>query len=91
MSVKVSPSKVTPAKKAKLAVHVTATGSRPTGKVIVKRGGKVIARGTLSSAGKVVLTLPKQSKGVKKLVVSYQGSSNFLATSKKVTLKVKKK
>lgn len=91
LTAKVRPAKVTTKKKAKVTVQVTATGARPTGKVVVKRGAKVIARGTLNSAGKVVLTLPKQSKGVKKLVVSYQGSSNFLATSKKVTLKVKKK
>jgi len=73
-------------------VTVTATGSvKVAGKVTVKEGSKTLkSNATLSSTGKVSVTLPKLKKGTHKLVVSYAGSSTVAAgKSSTITLKIK--
>ncbi|MFC4506879.1 MULTISPECIES: Ig-like domain repeat protein [Streptomyces] len=69
-----APTSVKHTVRAKVTVKVTATGTTPGGTVRVYQGSKVIATGTLR-AGKVVITLPKLSKGRHTLHAYYAGST----------------
>jgi ABC-type phosphate transport system substrate-binding protein len=71
----------------KATVKVTTTGHTPTGKVLVKRGTRQIASGSLS-AGKSTITLPAFTPGSVKLTFSYSGDSrtNVSSVSKTVTV-----
>ncbi len=87
---KLAKAKVPSKKKGKVTVTVKAPGlSNPTGLVQIKKGKKVLAKGTIKSGGKVVVTLPKLKKGTYKLVAFYAGNDQVTASkSKAVTLKV---
>jgi hypothetical protein len=85
---KVTNAPVTPAKRAKVRVTVRSTATN-TGKVLIKKGKTVLAKGTLTS-GKKVLTLTKLGKGSHKLVAIYKGDANTKASKKAFTLKVQR-
>ncbi len=88
-SLKVKNKPVTTRTKARLAVTVAATGRVPTGTVTAKLGKKVLKTGSLKS-GKVTLKLPKLKKGKRKIVVTYGGDKLVKASSKAITIKVKR-
>ena len=56
------------------------------GTIVVKKGTKVIGRGTLAANGKVKITLAKLPKGKNTLTASYGGSANTTASSVKFTI-----
>jgi hypothetical protein len=85
---KVTNAPVTPAKRAKVRVTVRSTATN-TGKVLIKKGKTVLAKGTLTS-GRKVLTLTKLGKGSHKLVAIYKGDANTKASKKAFTLKVQR-
>lgn len=71
-----------------IKVKESAAGS-PTGKVVVKRGTKVVGKGKLKN-GKVVITITKPLKvGKNKLVASYAGTSAFAAAKVKFTVTIR--
>lgn len=59
-----------------------------TGGVVVKRGTKVVGRGTVVR-GKAVLKLRKQPRGRVRLSVAYAGSAQVSARTAKVTVRVR--
>ena len=73
--------------KAKVLVKETAVGA-PTGKIIVKRGKKVVGKATIK-AGKAVLKLKMLKKGTNKLIAIYKGDSKFVGSKKKFKIIVK--
>lgn len=77
------PSSVLRGRRAKGTVKVAISGStvKPTGTVTVKRGSKVLGRGTLRN-GAVTITLGALSRGRQTLTISYGGSTNVSAGSK---------
>jgi 5'-nucleotidase len=89
MSVDVMPGTVHVKKTApRLGVTLTAPGLVVRGKVVVRRAGEVIARGTLEG-GKVTLKLASFPKAGKKYVrVAYLGSKVVAPVVKVVTIKV---
>jgi hypothetical protein len=74
--------KVSPARRGKVTVVVSAR-SVPTGSVVVTDRGRVIARATLSVSddGRVVVTLPRLKKGKHVLLVKYGGSATTVGSS----------
>jgi len=80
---------ITTAKRAKVLVKVTATGTVPTGTVKAKLGTKTLKTGTLSG-GKVTLLLPKLPAGDKKVKFLYSGSLTLKPSSKTIIIHVKK-
>ncbi len=73
--------------KSKVVVKESSTKA-PTGKIVVKRGKKIVGKGTIK-AGKAIVTLKKLRKGRNKLVASYAGNSSFAASKLKFTITVK--
>jgi hypothetical protein len=76
--------------KGKVTATVKITGGvgvSATGTVTVKKGSKVLAKGTLKS-GKVTITLPKLARGTHSLKAYYGGSSYVGTSNKSFTLKV---
>ncbi|MDX3753305.1 Ig-like domain repeat protein [Streptomyces sp. AK08-02] len=75
-------------------VAVTVTGSHgvvPAGKVTVKEGATTLGTGTLSSAGKVTVSLSNHLKvATHTLTVSYAGAAKLNPSSATVSLKVTK-
>lgn len=91
---KVKVNKVPTTKKVgKATITVTGKNGTATGKVtfVLKKGKatKKIKAATLKN-GKVAVKLPKLKKGKWKLTAKYAGSSKYKASSKTVTVKVKK-
>ncbi|WP_405821149.1 Ig-like domain repeat protein [Streptomyces sp. NBC_01390] len=76
----------------KVAVTVTGThGVVPAGKVTVKEGATTLGTGTLSSTGKVTVSLSNHLKvATHTLSVSYAGSAKLNTSSATVSLKVTK-
>ena len=85
---KVTNAPVTTAKRAKVLVRVKSTATN-TGKVLIKKGKTVLAKGSLTG-GKKVLTLTKLGKGTHKLVAIYKGDANTKASKKAFDLVVKR-
>ncbi|MEO5662002.1 MAG: Ig-like domain repeat protein [Nocardioides sp.] len=73
--------------KGKVIVKESST-SAPTGKIVVKRGKKVVGKGAIK-AGKVTLKLKKLKKGKNKLTATYAGDSKFNASKLKFKITVK--
>lgn len=88
-SAAIAPKNVTPKKKAKVKVTVTAPGADISGTVLVKVRGKAAGSATVGTNGKATITLPKYKKGSYKVVVTYLGSDNLQGSSTTLTLKVK--
>lgn len=101
--VKVAPAKVavkvskapTSKKKGKAKVTVTGVSGRPkpTGRAVItfKKGGSTRKVTVTLSGGSKSFSVPKLKKGTWKVTVTYAGDGTYLsATSKTVTLKVKK-
>lgn len=86
----VSPTKPKSGSRPTVKVTVTVPGVTAAGKVVVVRGGKTVASGTLK-AGKVNIKLPKQGAGSQKLTVKYAGNANVAGSSKALTVKVAKR
>ena len=63
-------------------------GVEPTGEVTVRRGAKVVGRGSLSG-GVLVLTLKKQRPGRTTYTVSYAGAVGIETGTAKVKVKVR--
>ncbi|NEC90881.1 Ig-like domain repeat protein [Streptomyces sp. SID12501] len=76
----------------KVAVTVTGThGVVPTGKVTVKEGATTLGTGTLSSVGKVTVSLSNHlTVATHTLTVSYAGAAQLNSSSATVSLKVTK-
>ncbi|MCW2780464.1 MAG: Phosphate transporter periplasmic component-like protein [Marmoricola sp.] len=75
-------------KRAKGNVRVVlapASTLKATGAVSIKKGARVIARGTVRN-GVVTITLPKLAKGKNNLVISYAGNANVKASTKKFVI-----
>ncbi|MCD9155091.1 5'-nucleotidase C-terminal domain-containing protein [Aeromicrobium duanguangcaii] len=83
--------KITVGKRATLTARVTATGFKPGGTVIVKRGSKVVGKATVKN-GVARVKLAKLKRGKTTLTVHYKGGSvaKDAKTSVKTTV-VKKK
>ncbi len=64
-----------------MRVTVSVAGVRPSGRVVVLRGGKTIAAGRLTAAGKAAIRLPKQRQGARRLTVRYVGDANVAGSS----------
>lgn len=79
------PATVAAGKRATGTITVTGGGLPATGKVVVLRGTKKLAAGTLRQ-GKLTLTLPALPKGRNVLTVKYAGSGNVSAATSKFTL-----
>lgn len=79
--------RITSKKPGKLAVSVRSEGQRPTGRITVRSGSKVVGTATLASKdkGSRTVTLKRLAKGKRTLTVTYGGSS----ATKPVTWKVK--
>lgn len=74
----------------RVTVAVTSAGVTPTGKVTIKRGSTVVARGATLRGGKVTVNLSRQKKGRATYTVVYGGSSGFTGTSVKArTIRVR--
>lgn len=73
--------KLVPGRRGKVAVRVLAAAV-PTGRVVVRDRGKVIARGRLTAArsGRLTLVLPRLRPGRHTLVVAYLGSEQVSAS-----------
>ena len=91
-SLTLSPTTVKKGTSAKAVVTVKSTSKPPTGKVVIKENGKVIASGTLKvsgTTGKVTITLPKTlAVGKHSLTASYAGSGYTGSSWKTATLTV---
>jgi hypothetical protein len=78
-------------KSARIKVAVTGGSvAQPTGKVVVKDNGKVVASMALPASGRVKVTR-KLSKGTHKITARYAGDTAFAASSGSVTLVAKPK
>jgi hypothetical protein len=88
MTVSTSPRKVTTATRPRLAVRLSAVGVQPRGQVRVWRKGRIVARGTVNAAGRVTVTLPRQSRGTARFTVAYPGTANVAGVRRTVTVKV---
>lgn len=86
----IAPAKVTPKKRAKVKVTVSAPGAELSGEVLVNVAGKVAGSGVINAQGKVTVTLPKYSAGKRKVVVRYLGNDHVKASRTTLTLVVKK-
>ena len=74
--------------KGKVKVKESAAGAA-TGKVVIKRGTKVVGKGKVKN-GVAVITLTKPlKKGKNKLVATYAGSSAFAASKLKFAIKIR--
>lgn len=89
VTAKLVKAKVKQSKRAVLRVRVLPTGVPVTGRVTVKAGSKVVARGVVRN-GKVNLRIAKLKKGSHQLVVSYAGDRNVTKGARTVTLRVTK-
>jgi hypothetical protein len=70
------------------SVRVPGVGAAAArGRVVVLRGGKVVAAGRLR-AGRVDLRLPRMKAGSRTLTVRYAGSANVAASTKAITVRV---
>lgn len=76
-------------RKVKLTVAVSVPGLDPSAPVTVKRGSKVVGKGTMTSAGRLVLVLKRQPKGKVTWTVLYAGSGGVEARTIRVSAKVR--
>ncbi|MFS3128426.1 Ig-like domain repeat protein [Nocardioides sp. Bht2] len=91
-SAKASPKKVKANRTFKVSVAVKANGVKPGGKVQILRNGKVVARGTLSSNGKVTVKVRATGKpGKRSYLVKYLGSAKVKASSTRIKVNVKRR
>ena len=86
-SAKVTPTKPRLRQDFKVIAKVKSKDARPTGKVVVKLGKKIVGKGLIRS-GKVTLTLKKLKKGKNKLTATYAGDSAFAASKLKFKITV---
>ncbi|WP_159085824.1 CHAP domain-containing protein [Aeromicrobium chenweiae] len=88
-SARLTPSTIRAATRPKVKITLPAHG--PTGRVDVKRGSKVLKTVTFGAGGKHsrIVKLPRQKKGKHSFTVSYRGSSRYLPSTTKVTLRVR--
>lgn len=86
----VTPKRPKVATRATVRVTVRVPGiddAAPRGRVVVLRGGAVIASGQLR-ASQVDIRLPKLGAGIRRLTVRYAGSANLAASTKTITVRV---
>lgn len=76
-------------RKVKLTVGVSVPGLDPAGAVTVSRGSKVVARGTVSSSGRLVLVLKRQPRGKVTWSVTYAGSRGVSPRTVRVSARVR--
>jgi Bacterial Ig-like domain (group 3) len=75
----------------RIRAKVTASGQVPSGKVVIKRNGKVIGQGVLSG-GKVKITIKENLKvGTHKLLAKYLGSATTQPSKHAFKIRIVKK
>jgi alpha-tubulin suppressor-like RCC1 family protein len=81
-----------PSQRGRLSVRVRAGVLPVGGKVVVRKGTRVLGTATASTArdGRVVITLPRLTKGKHRLTVAYAGSPEASPAAKAVTFTVLK-
>ncbi|WP_235738007.1 copper amine oxidase [Nocardioides alcanivorans] len=88
--IKIAKKKFRTGRRGVLVVKVTAPGTTPGGRVVVKRRGKTIASGALA-AGRVKLKVKAIKKlGRHRVRVVYRGSDHVLRSAKRITVRVRK-
>jgi len=77
--------------KHRVKAKIVVSASRPaTGRVEIRYGSKIVAKGTLKSGVKsITLTTKKLKKGKRKLKIRFVGSSSVRAASKTYTVRVR--
>jgi len=85
-----APHSVRKGRKATLTVRVAANGVTPTGPVVVRRAGKVVAHGNLQG-GVATLKVRGKKPGRMHLRVTYAGSAVVAGSSETVTIRVRAK
>lgn len=76
---------------ARIVVKVAAPNETPSGKVVLKKGAKTLAKGTLDATGKVVLKAKKGlTVGKNKLTVKYAGDGYTNKSNAKLVVKVRR-
>lgn len=87
--VRVAPKKVRVGARAKVVVKVRAPGVKPTGRVRITVGKKVVGWGKVDAKGRVTIRLKKFGKaGKRTLVVTYLGGKGVTGSSTTVVLRV---
>ncbi len=86
------PAKVKPGKKVigLVTVALAGIGAQATGPVVVKAGSKTLATKALSG-GKAKVTLPKLTKRVTKLTITWAGDTNAVGSATTATVKLLRK
>ncbi|WP_182525188.1 M14 family zinc carboxypeptidase [Nocardioides dongkuii] len=85
---KVAPGKITPGTRARLTIQVTAAAA-VSGKVVVRSGGEVLAKGKVNAKGRIVLKLDTLGKpGKKTLKVRYAGNAKVKASTTRQVVRV---
>jgi hypothetical protein len=87
----VKPNPVKKGKPFKVTVKVGASGDTPNGVVKIKKGDRVLGKGTLKANGTVVITVQKKlSVGRHTLVAAYVGNDSFKASKDRFQVRVVK-
>lgn len=73
--------------KVRLVVTVRPSGAPAAGRLVVRRGNKIVARARVAASGRTVLTLRRQAAGTARYRVSYAGNAAVLPAA--VTTKVR--
>ena len=68
-----------------------ADDTTPTGKVVLKRGKRTLAKGTLSDRGRVVLKTRNLKVGKNRLVAKYRGDDATKRSKDRVVVRVKRR
>ncbi|MFC6150648.1 MULTISPECIES: M14 family zinc carboxypeptidase [Mumia] len=89
LSVKVTPKTVTTRKRAKVALTVKVPGVKANGTALVKVGKQTFAV-RVNASGKGSVTLPRLTRGAKKVTVSYLGNDDVASAKKVVTIRVRR-
>lgn len=85
--VTVKPKKITPKKRARVTVRVKADGDAATGKVMVRKGGKVYGLKKLND-GKATIKIAKLERGKHRLTAKYLGNKVTKKDAKRFTIRV---
>lgn len=81
---------ITTSKHAKILAKVRTGGDPASGKVVAKKGDKVLKTATLNDNGNVTLKLPLLNKGDHKIVIRYKGNATTEPSKDAVTFTVKR-
>ncbi|MEI5671980.1 MULTISPECIES: cohesin domain-containing protein [unclassified Nocardioides] len=85
-----APRTVKKGKRPTVRIAVASSGITPAGTVKVTYGGKVVKAAATLKNGKVTVTLPRKKAGSYRLKVVYRPAVGFTASSKTVTVRVRR-